>query len=113
MATEISRNAQFIAKLIELSSRGKIGWKPHERGGYVAEVFGKKLRALSVREPPPEWMAPTPGLLSVEKPILEVIDHNGKTGYVFKDIAGLGNLVHIASYHSSEVAELMDQVLAS
>lgn len=115
MSDTIDRDARFVTKLIEMSQKGVIAWEPDPSGGYVSSVFGRKIRAVQVPRDMPfagQTHIPSSGRTR-EIPILEVYDDTGKVGFTFEGVAGLGNLVFLASYLGSGVNDLMNKVLAS
>lgn len=116
MSEVVDRNTKFISKLVEVSQRGKIEWRPHRDGGYTSTVFGRNIRVLNVERQIPNWAASIvpgqPGKTSLI-PVLEVLDDEGKVGFTFENVSGLRDLVYLASYHGARVNDFIEQVLAS
>jgi hypothetical protein len=112
----ITRAAQFVTKLLQLTQEKRIEWRPlpsprdDGRTAFEAEIEGKHLRLYRYQKEADPWLTfPLKGR-TAEVTCLELLEGDLVT-YTFEGTSGLRDLYESAAYATSDVESLMDAVL--
>ncbi|MBW9086472.1 hypothetical protein JNB91_01330 [Rhizobium wenxiniae] len=126
---EFEKNVKFVSKLVELSQKGELEWKPSDAPdefsstSFITEVGGQPIRVYTFARQVPASPSSIFSSFSLDNEnsrtitiygdVIDIMDARHRVLYSFRDVTGTHDLFESASRSAANVDRLIEAVLSA